>query len=276
MTQLSRDKRVLMTEDTVMLPETPALDELTPDVPRTARFTTSTQVSRLFLLLLLLFAVGLLGWLASRDLGNMNALKVRGHTTLAHVVGKHITQGKSTSYYLDYTFDGDGIWVDGEESVGEDEYADAQNGEPIQVTFLPSCPQTYDLGTMTQERIRARQRVWLWGEFGAFVFFGLSLVGTEVALRQHLSLLRDGSVAAGTVTDRSISPSQKAFFVTYQFTVDGRFAVESKSHSKKFTCTQPFYEQTELGQVLKVLYNPACPSQNIPYRMLTDVTLSKR
>ncbi len=257
-----------------MLPEISALNELPPDVPRGAKFTTSTQVSRLVLLLLLVFAVGLLWRLASCDLGDLNALKIYGRTTLAHVVGKHVYQGKSKTYYLDYTFDGDGIWVDGKESVGQDEYADSRPGEAIEVTFLPSSPQTYRLGTVTQARIEAQQSRWLWGELAAFVFFSLLLIGMEATFRQHLSLLRDGSVAAGTITEHSVSPSQKAFFVAYQFTVDGRFAFESRPHSKKVTCTQPFYEQTEVGQVLTVLYNPACPSQNIPYRMLTDVTLS--
>lgn len=276
MMQLFRDKRVLFQENTAMLPDTSVPDELPPEVPRPAKFTASTQVSRLFLLALLLFAVGILWWLADRDLGNMAALKARGQTAMAHVVGKHITQGKSTSYYLDYTFDGDGIWVDGKESVGRDEYEDNRPGEAIQVTFLPSRPDTYLLGAVTQARIEARQGRWLWGEFGAFVFFSLLLIGAEATFRQHLSLLRDGSVAVGTITDRSISPSQNGFFVTYQFTVDGRFAVESRSHSKKVVCTQPFYEQTELGQVLTILYNPASPSQNIPYQMLTDVALSNR
>ncbi len=262
-----------------MLPETSVPDELPPEVPRPAKFTASTQVSRLFLLALLLFAVGLLWWLADRDLGNMAALKARGHTTLAHVVGKHITQGKSTSYYLDYTFDGDGIWVDGEESVGEDEYTDAQNGEPIQVTFLPSHPETYRLGAVTQARIMARQGRWLWGGLAASAVLGLLLACAEANFRQHLALLRDGSVAAGTVTDRSIKPissSQKAFYVTYQFTAEGRFAVANRSYLKKVTCTQRFYEQTELGQLLTILYDPARPSQSIPYRMLRDVTLPNR
>ena len=259
-----------------MLPKRPTLDELPMGVPRPARFTTSTQAARLFLVSLIVFAVGLLWHLADLDLGDMNALKAHGHTTLAHVIGKHITHGKSNTYYLDYTFDGEGVWVDGKESVGKDEYEDTEHGEPIQVTFLPSLPQTYRLGTMTQARIEAQRSRWLWGEFGAFVFFGLMLVAAEANFRQHLSLLRHGLAVVGTVTDRSISPSRKAFFVTYQFTVDGRFAVESRSYSKKVTCLPRFYEQTELGQPLTILYNPPCPSQNIPYRMLTDVTLSER
>ena len=259
-----------------MIPETSVPDELTPDVPRPAKFTTPTQAARLFLLLLLVFAVGLLWYLADRDLRDLNALKAQGRSTLAHVVGKHINEGKSKTYYLEYTFDGNGIWVDGDESVGEDEYSETQPGKAIELTFLPSCPQTYRLGMVTQARIEAQRSRWLWGESAAFVFFSLLLIGTEAIFRQHLLLLRDGSVAAGIVTDRSTGTPQRVFDVTYQFTVDGRFAVESRSHSKKVTCTQPFYEQTELGQVLTILYNPARPSQNIPYRMLTDVTLSQR
>lgn len=262
-----------------MILETSALDELTTDGSRAAKFTASTQASRLFLLLLLVFAVGLLGYLADRDLGDLSALKAHGRTTYAHVADKHITHGKSDTYYLDYTFDGDGTWVDGDKSVGRDEYEDTRPGEPIEVTFLPSRPETHRLGTVTQARIQKRQGGWLWGGLAAFAFFGLLLAGVEATFRRHLTLLRDGSVAAGTVTDRSTSPissSQKAFFVTYQFTAEGRFAVASRSYSKKVTCSQRFYEQAELGQVLTILYHPAHPSQSIPYRMLTDVTLFRR
>ncbi len=264
-----------------MILGTSASDELTTDVPRAANFKTSTHVSRLFLLLLLFFVVGFVWWLADCDLGDLNTLKAHGRTTLAHVVGRHISHGKSDCYYLDYTFDGDGIWVDGiwvdgMEGVGEDEYRDTRRGTAIEVTFLPSRPETYRLGTVTPARIEAQRSRWLWGELGAFVLFGLLLIGMEATYRQHLSLLRDGLAVEGTVTDRSPGPVHKAFCVTYQFMVDGRFAVESRSYSNKVTCSQLFYEKTELGQPLTVLYNPACPSQNIPYRMLTDVILSKQ
>ncbi len=240
------------------------------DVPRSARFTTAAQVSRLFLLLFVAAVAVLLGWLQNRDLSRLKALKVQGHTTLARVVGKHTSVGKSTSYYLEYTFDGDGIWVNGAENVGEDEYTDAQPNETIQVTFLPSYPQIYELGTMTEERIEARQDVWLWGEFAASAFLGLLLFGTEATRRRHLSLLCGGSVASGIVTDHSTGPSQGVFHVTYQFTADGRL------YSEKVSSTQRFHQQAELGQVLTVLYDPARPSHSIPYRMLTDVFLSQQ
>ncbi len=63
--------------------------------------------------------------------------------------------------------------------------------------------------------------------------------------------------------------------MTYQFTADGRFAAEARSHSKKVTCTQRFYERVEHGQTLTILYDSVRPSHSIPYRMLTDVTLGK-
>ena len=259
-----------------MIPEISARDELTTDVPRPARFTTSTQAARVFLLLLVVFSVGFLCYLADRDLGDMNALKAHGRTTLAHVTGKHITQGKSISYSLEYDFKVDGDWVYGDKNVSEDVYADTRPGVALLVTYLPSRPETYALGAMTQGRVEAQQSRWLWGDSGALVFFGLLLIGAEVTFRRHLSLLRDGSVAAGIIIERSAGASQKEFCVTYQFLAEGRFAVESKSHSTKLSCTQSFYEQTEMGQGLTILYSPAHPSQNIPYRMLTDVTLSHR
>lgn len=253
-----------------MIPETSVPDELTTDTPRAAEFTTSTQAARLFLLLSIVFLSGFLGWLHDRDLGRLKALKAQGHTTLARVVGKHTAHSKSTTYYLDFTFDGDGIWVNGAENVGENEYTDTQPNQTIPLTFLPSYPQTYELGTVTEERIQERQRVWLWGEFGFFACFGLLLFGTEATRRRHLSLLRDGSIALGIVTDRSMRPPQGPPQVKYQFATDG------KLYSEKVCTTHRLYEQAEIGQALTVLYDPAHPAQSIPYRMLTDVTLSDR
>jgi len=250
-----------------MLPETCAPNGLTDDVPRAARFTTSTQVSRLSLLLFIACVACLLGWSHDRDLGRMNALKAQGRAALAHVVGKHTFVGKSTSYYLEYTFDGDGIWVNGDESVGEDEYNDTRPGEVIPVTFLPSYPQIYEIGTMTEERIQARQGVWLWGEGAAFAFFSLWVLGMESTFRRHLSLLRNGTVTLGVVTNRSTRPPQGPPQVTYQFVADG------KTYSEKISTSFRFYEQAELGKTLTILYDSARPSHSIPYRMLRDVFL---
>ena len=250
-----------------MLPETPAPDALTDDVPRAARFATSTQISRLSLLLFMVFVACLLGWLHDRDLGRMNALKAQGRTALAHVVGKHTSQGKSTSYYLEYDFKANGVWQYGERNVSEDEYAESRLGEAVLVTYLPSQPETFVFGAMTRARIRARQGVWLWGEGAAFAFFSVWLFGMVSTFRRHLSLLRDGTVAAGIITERSPGPTQGMFHVTYQFVADG------KRYSERISSTQPFYEQMELGQALAVLYDPGQPSHNIPYRMLKDVSL---
>ena len=257
-----------------MLPENSKLaGELSANVPRSAKYTTSTQALRLFLLVLLVFAVGLICRLADRDLGDLNALNAHGRTTLARVEDKHVTHGKSDSYSLDYDFQVNGVWVYGNESVDQDEYAAFSPGDTLPVTFLPSYPETYRLGEITPSRIEAQQGKWRWGELAALFSLGLILICAEITFRQHLILLRDGVVTSGTVTDRSANASKRVFSVTYDFTVDGRFAAPSRSYSKKVACTQPFYEQAELGQALTILYRPANPSQSIPYRTLTDVIL---
>ena len=258
-----------------MFPETSTPDGLTSDVPRAVQFTASTEAARLFLFLSVVLVAYSLGWLHVRDISTLNALKAHGRTTLARVIGKHSTQGKSISYSLEYDFIVGSDWVYGDENVSEDVYAETRNGAALPVTFLPSHPETYERGTVTQERIQARQSAWLWGETWAFAFFGLLLLGMEATLRRHLLLLRGGTAVAGTVTDRSMDPARKEFSVTYEFTVDGRFAVERRSHSKKVICNRSFHELMETGRALTVLYNPARPSQSIPYRMLTDVTLGK-
>lgn len=251
-----------------MLPETCAPDGLTDDVPRAARFTARTHASRLLLLLFIAGVACLLGWLHDRDLRRMNALKVQGRASLAHVVGKHTHDGKSTSYYLEYAFKANGAWQYGERSVSEDEYAGSRPGGAALVTFLPSQPETFVFGTMTPARIQAWQNAWLWGEGAASAFLALLFFGTEAARRRHLLLLRDGTVILGTVTDRSMLQGLPQ--VTYQFLAD------SKPYSKKISTTYRFYEQVESGKTLTVLYDPAYPSHSIPYRVLTDVALAKR
>ena len=254
-----------------MLPETSAPDGLTDDIPRAARFTTSTQVSRLSLLLFIVCVACLLGWSHDRDLGRMNALKAQGRASLAHVVGKYTSQGKSTSYYLEYDFKkANGAWQYGEKSVSENEYAGSRPGEAAMVTYLPSQPETFVFGAMTPTRIQARQDAWLWGEGAAFAFFSVWLIGMEATFRRHLSLLRDGTVTLGVVTDRGMRSPQGPPQVTYQFLAD------SKPYSEKIGTTYRFYEQVEQGKTLTVLYDPARPSHSIPYRVLTDVALAKR
>lgn len=253
-----------------MLPETCAPDGLTDDVPRAARFTARTHASRLLLLLFIAGVACLLGWLHDRDLGRMNALKAQGRASLAHVVGKHTHDGKFATYYLEYDFKARGVWQYGERSVSEDEYAGSRRGGAALVTYLPSQPETFVFGTMTPARIQAWQDAWLWGEGAASALLGLLFFGTEATRRRHLALLRDGTVTLGTVTDRSIGPLQGSPQVTYQFLADG------KPYSEKISTTYRFYEQVEQGKTLTVLYDPACPSHSIPYRVLTDVTLAKR
>ena len=253
-----------------MLPETCAPDGLTDDVPRAARFTARTHASRLLLLLFIAGVACLLGWLHDRDLRRMNALKVQGRASLAHVVGKHTSQGKSTSYYLEYDFSVGRVWQYGERSVSEDEYAGSGLGEAAQVTYLPPHPETFVFGTMTRARIQERQSLWLWGEGAALAFFSLWAFGMESTLRRHLSLLRNGAVTLGVVTERSTRPPQGPPQVTYQFVAGG------KPYSEKISTDFRFYERAELGKTITVLYDPGHPSHSIPYRVLTDVALAKR
>lgn len=250
-----------------MLPETSAPDGLTDDVPRAARFTARTHASRRLLLLFIVSVACLLGWSHDRDLERMNALKAQGRSALAHVVGKHMSGGKSTSYHLEYDFKASGVWQYGERSVTEDEYAGSGRGEAALVTYLPLHPETFVFGAMTQGRIQQRQDLWLWGEGGAFALFSLWVFGMESTFRRHLSLLRNGMVALGAVTERSTRPPQGPPQVTYQFMADGR------SYSEKISTDFRFYEQAELGKTLTVLYDPTRPSHSIPYRVLKDVSL---
>jgi len=255
-----------------MPPKPLTLDGLTADVPRAARFTARVQATRLLLLLASVLVASASCLWAAQDLRDLSALAAHGRTAVAQVTGKHtagnLAGSKSPIYFVDYTFHADGTQVDDQYQVGQAEYERPLPSAPMLVTFLPSDPLTHRLGAVTRGRVQDELVTWILRGLGGGVLLGVLLTVREVPLRRNLKLLRDGSLAAGTITycDKG---KREVYCIVYEFTVDGWLS------PKTIIGSQSFRERVEKGSTMAILYDPARPSRNIPYRMLTGVALAR-
>lgn len=203
--------------------------ELRGRTPRPARFTVGAQAARASLLALMFLGVGLVGWCAAQDVGDLAALRAEGRTTTAVVMGKHKTHGKTTSYYLDYGFLGNLVWVNDDEEVSSSEYDRAQMDAPLLVTFLPAHPQTHRVGVVGNARIARQRTSWTVGGLATFAVLGMLVVFTERQYRNHLYLLRDGIPVTGTVMDQHVVRGKSTtYYVRYQFPPASPGAVQTR------------------------------------------------
>ncbi len=244
--------------------------ELTDRTPHAARFTGGTQVGRLAVLALTAGGLWLVCWLASRDLGDLVALRAAGRPTTARVTGRHESHGKSTTYYLDYEFEGNGQQVEDDEAVSESEYDDTSIGTAIPVVYLPSDPQTHRIGAVNDARIARSRTAWGVGALVTLIVLGGILWANEATRRNHLRLLREGVPVVGVVLDRNVVQAKSTtYYVQYRFT-----APPASAQVKKVSVTKRLYDECAPGTPLTVLHEYARPANNVPYRALSDVRLT--
>lgn len=242
--------------------------ELQGSIPRRVRYTAGTQISRLVLLLLLVGGVWLISWLGTRDLKDLTALRSHGEQIQAQVIGEHKSHGKSTTYYVDYSFMGSGELVDSDEDVSRSTYYATHPGDTLLVTYLPTHPKTHRVGVVDGARVTAQRIRWTIGTLVTLAVFGLILWAVESNRRRHRQLLAEGMPVQGIVTDhRMIQGKNTTYYVTYQF------PGPAGTLTKKITVSRSFYHQNNPGTPLTVLYHPVKPTNNQPYRALTDVRL---
>ena len=106
-------------------------------------------------------------WLGYRDISTLEELQAQGRTTYALITDKRISSGKSTSYYLYYTFQAEEAAIQSRASVSRSQYDASRLGGPLLVTYLPANPSVNRAGIVDAARIRRAQWGWL---FLCFLF----------------------------------------------------------------------------------------------------------
>ena len=107
-------------------------------------------------------------WLGYRDVITLRDLQARGRTTYARIMDKRIYSGKSTSYYLYYTFMAEETIIQGRASVARSRFYALRVGGPLLVTYLPANPSVNRAGIVDAARIHRAQMGW-WIVFFLFV-----------------------------------------------------------------------------------------------------------
>lgn len=243
--------------------------EMLGQTPRRAGFTSSAIALRRFLLLLLITGPMIYVFYATQDMRQIQALRYHGLAVQATVTSKHISHGKSDSYYLDYEYVQGSTMISDDDNVGESVYEQTNVGDPLTITYLPSDTSVYCAGVVTDDRVSGRETNWvLWGiilvALLAAIFFGV-----VNAQKNQLFLLTYGSPATAMVTDRRVIKGKTVTYrLMYQFEVNGQL------YPKSIQVTSSIYNLALPQSPLTVLYDPQNPANCSPFFALTSVYIS--
>jgi hypothetical protein len=140
--------------------------ELQIQLPRPARVKTQTQATMWGVGLIGLAIACVIGWRASRDLGDLIALRGHGVTGQAVVTETRVSRGKSDSYYVSYMLRTQNGLLEDEDQVPYSRYEQIHEGDTLTVTYLSGQPETHRLGPVEDRRIWRQSGMWLLGMLG--------------------------------------------------------------------------------------------------------------
>ncbi len=159
------------------------------------------------------------GFFAYRDLSGLYALLRQGKTVAARVTGKQEIHGKSTTYQLDYYFDGGGERVYDTAHVSQFLYESTPVGDALQVTYLPSNPSVHRLGDIDASRVTKHEINWGVGIGGIAGFFALLMMAAEYSYRQQMRLAVSGVPVVGKIVScEPPTPGSKITTYTVKYT----------------------------------------------------------
>ena len=148
---------------------------------------------------LLIAVVGILGGVLWFGALPEIRLELEGRKAPARVSGGHVTSGRSTTYYLAYTFlAGDGTTMAVEGRVSYDTYRSTRAGDVIAVIYVPSAPEIQRPGSY-DERIAL---VALVSMFGAMLPFTAAMVSRARRLRAITAALADRAIRTSATVDK--------------------------------------------------------------------------
>lgn len=147
-----------------------------------------------------------------------DSLAQNGIVKLAVVTDGHVTRGRSTSYYITYTYDaevnGEFETFSREESVSSTLYNKSDIGDRISIRYLPSDPGT---ARAVDEPFRGIVFV---GLGLLFIILGLVVIFSHLRqYRRDRRLENDGQIVTGTILNSSTKGfgNKRQLHVQYEF-----------------------------------------------------------
>jgi hypothetical protein len=212
----------------------------------------------------------------------MAALATQGQGIEGLVYDKTVTADNMTgdissgsrNYNLKFSYVVDGEAYKGSCGVSTYRYnATIPGVSTVYVTYLPSDPKQYELGTVSESRVSSDLKLSLLGAIGLLSIPLIWLIGTVVATRRDLAFAQVCAVVTGNVVnvftklDQMKNGSRIEYWLCYAFETAG------KSFTREILVDQAFHVNHSEGQPIPVLFDPHNPeSSRIPREMRTICT----
>lgn len=132
-----------------------------------------------------LFGLLFFGWLGVTDIRTLQDLLAHGRAANALITDKRAYHGKSTSYYLYYTFDGGETLVTSRASVSYRDYSTNRVGDWTLVTYLPANPHTNRWGRVDAARVQRAEWGWMIGLSLFLAVPGILFLAATAQLRKE-------------------------------------------------------------------------------------------
>lgn len=129
-------------------------------VPVAQRRESRQMIVAAVLLNVLMFGLG--AWVLARSavsLERQHELDVHGVTTTGVATGGEETGGKSSAYYVDFTFNVNGLHHRGRSMISRRDFEKGQSGDAIGITYLPGDPSVCrSVNSIARERAEDQRR----------------------------------------------------------------------------------------------------------------------
>jgi hypothetical protein len=238
-----------------------APDEL-PPAPRPAEWTGTARLVRgtLFLALLAVPNVVLLhGESTARPLRQL-AQGPSGQSVTGKVSGVARRGSKSRTYWVYYTYEVGGRRASGSAQVSHSVYAACRKDSPVQVTYLPTHPETHCLGR-PEDRLSEQNQSCVRTALLLAAGLGIGLAWLEFSLRRQLALARRGVAVVGKISERGQTRTKNGYtyWVYYRFT-----PLEGRTATTWVSVNRSTWDYLAPGTAITVLYDPDHPRRHRP------------
>lgn len=146
-------------------------------------------------ILLTVFFVFLIGIMIPSFVNEMRLMTMETVTTEGRVVDSRVSRGKSTSYYLTYTFSVNDVDYKREESISKSEYNEHNNGDWVTITYVKEDPTSSHLGLAGLHWTAISPFLFV---IGFFALMGAVFFISDLPRRRRVARLRrDGQLIFG-------------------------------------------------------------------------------
>ncbi len=247
-----------MPPDTRFIPVPDAVS-LTP-APRPTRLSRYGLFRLLGIACAVLLVASLLIWWFVGRHQHMQALAAHGIYVTAKVTGKTTVHGKSTSYNIYFDYIVGGYDYNSSESVSQGTYVDTNYGDPEYLTYLPSDPTQYELGSVSSSRVSDDFDDTLLIASLLFLLPGIGLCWVVILTRRESRFVSSCTTTDGSLIDLSTKVVSTGRSTAVQYWAEAAYQVAGVRYTRRALATNRFFSEHGMGDAVAVLYDPAKPA----------------